>query len=95
MNFNNIREVLTWGTKKRLKCKKDIIRNIDELWETCDKIHTKVDHLETIRVHKHDNYNCYSGYPLHDVVIALLQHTGMDLKKRHSLSLEDGEKRDE
>lgn len=89
MKFRNITEMLTWGRTGQVKRKKDIIRNIDEQWALLDKLHTKIDSLETICIHKYDNRNCWDGHNLHDVVIALLQHSGMELKKRHSLSLED------
>ena len=85
--FKNIREVLLWNGRK-FKTKKDLVREIENLWKIVDKLYTRVDRLETISIHHYDNRHCWDGHKLHDVVIALLDHTGTRPKARHPLVLE-------
>ena len=87
MRFANIREALLWGGRK-YKTKKDLVREVENLWETVDKLYTKVNQLDTITIHHHDNQNFCDKYNLHDVVVALLNHTGTSPRARVPVELE-------
>ena len=89
MNFDNIWGALSHFSREKHfpRSKRALREEILSLHRRVDSLATTVEQLGTICIHKYDNRNCWDGHGLHDVVIALLEHTGLKVKKQHGLYL--------
>lgn len=80
---------MVWRAYPVLKRKKDMVIAIKKISDQQQNVAQLVEDLRRLAVYNDRNRGYFDTYDINDVVVALVEHTGLELQKQHTLTFSE------